>query len=153
MCDGGFEELFILVQNSVSVLCGVIFGRHNKTSSLPGSPVHGLDNVDHLLLVLHGPVDLVVIAGAQIDHDVLVPEEEHDRAGVVQLVHLVEVGHLSDVHKINDSEVLHLFGYGKEGLVHLHASRVPVVAEANHNDLVFLTQDGLVNLSKVIPLV
>ena len=43
------------------------------------------------LLVLHGPVDLVVVSGAEIDHHVLVPEEEHDRARVVQLVHLVEI--------------------------------------------------------------
>ena len=36
------------------------------------------------------------------------PEEEHDRAWVVQLVHLVEVRHLRDVHKINDCKVFNL---------------------------------------------
>jgi hypothetical protein len=60
------------------------------------------------LLVLHGPVDLVVVAGAQIDHDVLVAEEEHDGAGIVELVHLVEVRHLGDVHQVDHTEVLHL---------------------------------------------
>ena len=43
------------------------------------------------LLVFHGPVDLVVVSGAQVNHHVLVAEEEHDGAGVVELVHLVEV--------------------------------------------------------------
>lgn len=38
----------------------------------------------------------------------ILPEKEHDGAGVVQLVHLVEVWHLCDVHQVNDSEVLHL---------------------------------------------
>ena len=38
----------------------------------------------------------------------LVAEEEHDGAGVVQLVHLVEVRHLRDVHQVDDAEVLHL---------------------------------------------
>lgn len=47
-----------------------------------------------LLLVVEGPGDLVVVTGAEIDHDVLVSEEEHHGAGVVQLVHVVEVGHL-----------------------------------------------------------
>ena len=32
---------------------------------------HRLHNVDKLLLVCHGPVDLVVVACAQVDHDVL----------------------------------------------------------------------------------
>ena len=47
-----------------------------------------------LLLVVERPGDLVVVARAQVDHDVLVAEEEHHRAGVVQLVHVVEVRHL-----------------------------------------------------------
>ena len=46
---------------------------------------------NHYLLVLHGPVYFVVVTGAQIDHDVLVAKEEHNRAGVIQLVHFVEV--------------------------------------------------------------
>ena len=37
-------------------------------------PVNGLHNVNHLLLVLHGPVDLVVVTSTQINHDVFVPE-------------------------------------------------------------------------------
>ena len=45
-----------------------------------------LDNVDELLLVLHRPLDLVVVARSQVDHNVLVTEEEHDGARVVQLV-------------------------------------------------------------------
>lgn len=59
--------------SSVSVLGGVVLWRHDQPTALAGPPVHRLDDVDHLLLVLHGPVDLVVVAGAQIDHDMLVP--------------------------------------------------------------------------------
>ena len=59
---------------SVSVLCGVIFGRDDETAPLPGSPVHGLDDVYHLLLVLHGPVDFVVVSRAQVHHNVFVSE-------------------------------------------------------------------------------
>ena len=58
---------------SVSVLGGVVLRRHDQPTALAGPPVHRLDDVDHLLLVLHGPVDLVVVVGAQVDHDVLVP--------------------------------------------------------------------------------
>ena len=80
--------------SSVSVLCRVVLWRDHETPTLPGAPVDGLHDVHHLLLVLHGPVDLVVVSRAQVDHDVLVAEEEHDGARVVQLVHLVEVGDL-----------------------------------------------------------
>jgi len=64
---------------SVAVFGGVIFGSDDETATLPGAAVNGLDDVDELLLVLESPIDLVVVASAEIDHDVLVPEEEHDR--------------------------------------------------------------------------
>ncbi len=75
----------------VTVFGGIVLGRDDKTAALSCAAVDGLDDVDQLLLVLHRPVDLVVVAGAQIDHDVSVAEEEHDGARVVQFVHLVEV--------------------------------------------------------------
>ena len=78
----------------VSVFGGIIFGRDHQTSPLPGPPVYSLHNVHQLLFVLHGPVNLVVVPRAQVDHDVFVPEEEHGGAGVVQLVHLIEIGNL-----------------------------------------------------------
>jgi hypothetical protein len=63
------------------------------------------------------------------------PEEEHDGAGVVQLVHLVKFRRLCDVYEVDVAKVLALFGDGKQGLVHLHARRVPVVAETDYNNL------------------
>ena len=39
----------------------------------------------------------------------LVPVEEHDGAGIVQLVHFVEIGDFRDVHQINRREVFDLF--------------------------------------------
>lgn len=41
---------------------------------------------------------------------IALPKEEHDSAGVVQLVHLVKVRHFCDVHQVNDSEILYLSG-------------------------------------------
>jgi hypothetical protein len=64
----------------VSVLGGIVFWRHDETPPLPRAPVHGLDDVHALLLVLHGPVDLVVVASAQVDHDVLVPERGKEKS-------------------------------------------------------------------------
>ena len=76
---------------SVSVLGGIILRRYDQTSTFPGPAVDCLHNVYKLLGVLHGPVDLVVVSGAQINHDVFVAVEEHAGARVVQLVHLVEL--------------------------------------------------------------
>lgn len=58
---------------SVSVLGGVVLGRHHQAPALAGSSVNSFYDVNHLLFILHGPVDLVVVTCAQIDHDVLVP--------------------------------------------------------------------------------
>ena len=59
---------------SVSVLSGIIFGRNDETPSFSCSPVHGLDDVNHLLLVLKWPVDFVVVSRAQVHHNVFVSE-------------------------------------------------------------------------------
>lgn len=131
-------------KRSISVFCRIILGGHHQTSSLSRSSVNGFNNVYHLLLVLYDPVDLIVVTGAQINHDVFVsetkkqtktkkkhkhlktiisalfrlillqrldralPEKEHDGAGVVQLVHLIEIRHFCDVHQVNDSKILYL---------------------------------------------
>ena len=78
------------------------------------------------------------------------PEEEHGGAGVVELVHLVEVWHGRDVDEVDGAKVLDLLRDGEEGLVHLHAGRVPVVAEADEDDLVLLGEDGLVHLPAIL---
>merc|ERR1712173_388651 len=57
------------------------------------------------------------------------PEEEHDGAGVVELVHLVKVGHLSDVDQVDHHKVLALLSDRIQCLIHFHAGRVPVVTE------------------------
>ena len=46
------------------------------------------------MLVVEGPGDFVIVSCAEINHDVLVSEKEHHGAGVVQLVHVVEVWYL-----------------------------------------------------------
>lgn len=61
---------------SISVFCRIILWRHHQTSSFSRSSVHRFNYVYHLLLVLHRPVDLVVVTGAQINHDVFVPETQ-----------------------------------------------------------------------------
>lgn len=95
----------------VSVLGGVVFGWYNETPAFPRPAEYRLHDINKLLVVLNGPVDLVVVTSAQIYHDVLVAVEEHARARVVQLVHLVEVWHLADIHKEYRSKVLYLFCY------------------------------------------
>lgn len=72
--------------SSVAILGRVILRWDHKTSSLTGPSVDRLQDVNHLLLVLQGPVDFVVVAGAKIDHYVLVAEEKHHCAWVVQLI-------------------------------------------------------------------
>ena len=51
--------------------------------------------------------------------------------------------HFGDVDQVDDAKVFDLFRDGEQRLVHLHAVRVPVVAEANQHDFVLLAQDGL----------
>lgn len=104
----------------------------------------------------------------------ILPEKEHDGAGVVQLVHLVEVWHFCDVHQVNNSEIFnlsntdyyvktlkfhsrclklsrwHLFSNAVQNFVHFHACWVPVVPKADHNDPVLLRQNGLIDLPAIV---
>ena len=48
----------------VSVLGGVVFGGDDKTSALSCATIDSLDDVNDFLLVLHRPVDLVVVSRA-----------------------------------------------------------------------------------------
>lgn len=131
----------------ISVPCAVVLRADHQTLALLGPPVDRLDNVDELLLILQHPVELVVVARAEIAHHVLVAEKEHDGAGVVQLVHAVEVGHLwegasenaashshrksverekggtylVDVAEVDDGKVLHSVGYLVENFILTHA--------------------------------
>jgi hypothetical protein len=82
---------------SVAVFGGVVLWSNHQTTALAGTPVDGLHDVNEFLLILQGPVDLVVVSCPKINHDVLVPEEEHHRRWIIQLVHGVEVRNLGDV--------------------------------------------------------
>lgn len=60
-------------------------GTDNKTTTLLGPTVDGLDDIDQFLLVFQNPVQLIVVTGAEIAHHVFVTEEEHDCNRVVKL--------------------------------------------------------------------
>lgn len=70
----------------------------------PHSEAAYLDDVDKLLFVFHGPVDLVVVTSAKVNHNVLVPEEEHARARIVQLVPGEAVARYREKRKDNSKE-------------------------------------------------
>ena len=75
-----------------------------------------------------------------------IPEEEHDGHGVVEFVHLLEVGHLVEVAEVDDGEVLDALGDAVEHFVLAHAVGVPVAAEADDDEPVFFGHDGLVDV-------
>jgi len=68
----------------------------------------------------------------------LITEEEHDGQGVVEFVHLVEVGHLVNVAEVDDGKIFDFIGDAVEYFVLAHAVRVPVAAEADHDESVVL---------------
>ncbi len=76
----------------------------------------------------------------------LVAEEEHEGDGVVELVHLLEVGHLVEVADVDDGEVLDAVGDLVEHFVLAHAVGVPVAPEADYHEAVFFGHDCLVDV-------
>jgi len=61
----------------VTVLGGIVLWSNHQITALPGTPIPSLYNVNKLMLVLQGPIDLIVVSCTKINHDALVSEEEH----------------------------------------------------------------------------
>jgi hypothetical protein len=78
---------------------------HNQAPPLLGATIDGLNYINQLLLILQHPIQLIIIARAEITHHVFIAEEKHQRHRVVQLVHLLEVRHLVEVAHVHDREV------------------------------------------------
>jgi hypothetical protein len=130
----------------IAVSGRIVLGRNHQTPPLLRTLVDCLDNVDELLLVFQHPIEFVVVAGAKIAHHVLVAEEEHQGDGVVEFIHLLEVGNLVEVADVDDSEVLDAFSDLVEHFVLTHTVGVPVATEADHDQSFVFGQDGLVDV-------
>lgn len=78
----------------------------------------------------------------------LVAEEEHDGARVVQLVHGVEVFDGGVVDSVDDGEVLYERGGFGEEVVHRHAAGVRGGAEAEGYDACVFAELGGVRLGR-----
>ena len=100
----------------ISVLCRVVLRRYHKTTALARSRVHNLHDVDEFLFIVHGPVDLVVIARSQVNHDVLISEEKHYCARIIKLIHRVEIGNLVDVHTVKYGKRFYPISHARKGL-------------------------------------
>jgi hypothetical protein len=83
----------------------IIFRTDRQPLPLTRRFIRDLHNIHQLLLILNCKVDLVIIARAEIDLDVLVAPEKHDCAWVVDFVHGVEVGNGFVVDGIDDGEI------------------------------------------------
>lgn len=64
---------------------------NNQALALARPTIHGLQDINQLLLGANRKVDLVVISRAKVDLHVLVAPEEHDSARIIDFVHGVEV--------------------------------------------------------------
>ena len=82
----------------VAIFGGIIFWGNYETTSLLCATVHGFDYVNHLLLIVERPIDLVVVPSAEVDHDMFITKKEHDCTGIVQLIHGVEIWYFRDIY-------------------------------------------------------
>jgi hypothetical protein len=148
----GLEELYDLVQmllfqfslcpivvgqTLVSISGRVVLRANDQTTTLLRALVDGLNNINQLLLILQDPVQLVVVTSSKIAHHVFVAEEEHDCHRVVELVHLLEVGHFVKIAEVDDGEVFDPLGDSVEDLVLSHTVRVAVSAKADDYEALF----------------
>ena len=122
----------------ILILGTIILWRNDQTSPFLCASIHSLNNIDHLLLILQSPVNLIIITGPQIDHDMFIPEKEHDCARIVKFIHLVEIGYFVDINKVEDCKILAFVGDAIEHFVLFHPGFVPVASEADyHYSIIF----------------
>lgn len=121
------------ISPSVPVPSTIILGTNHQTSPLLCPSINRLNNINKLLFVFQHPIQLIIVSRSKITHHVLIAEEEHDGAGIVELVHGLKIGHLVEVAKVDGAEVLHTVGDLVEHFVLRHAVRVGVAAEADQD--------------------
>jgi len=134
------------LQLSVFIFSGVVFGSYNQALALSSPAVHVFADVDKFLLVIHRPVYLVIVAGAQVYHHMLVSKEKHHCDGVIQLVHSIKIRNLADINQVDDDPVLYFLSTLEEHFVHLHAGGISVVAESDDDQPFFFVKNRLVDI-------
>lgn len=75
-------------RSSILVPCRVVVDGNNKTAAFFCAAVYDLNHVNQLLFAANEKVDLVVVARAGVDHDMLVAPKEHERTWIIEFVHL-----------------------------------------------------------------
>jgi len=91
----------------VTVLGGVVLWSNHQTTALPSTPIPSLYNVNKLMLVLQGPIDLIVVSCPKINHDALASEEEHHCRLIIQFIQGVKVRNLSYINEVDNGKVLY----------------------------------------------
>ena len=59
----------------------------------------------------------------------------HTGAGIVQLIHLVEIGNFRNIAKVENGEISTFFSHGKQNFIHFHTSRIPIVPKSDNDHL------------------
>jgi hypothetical protein len=77
---------------------------------------------------------------------VFISEKEHDCDGIIQLIHLVEIGDFVDIDKVKDGKVFAYFGDFEEDFVLLHTFLIVVTTEPDDDEAVVFRHDGLVDV-------
>lgn len=140
------RRVLVSMHFSIAISGRIILWTDHQTSTLLRTFVDGLNDIDQLLLILKHPVQLVVVACTEIAHHMFVAKEEHERADVVELIHLLEVWYLIKIADIDYSEVLDAVGDLVENFILFHAIRIPVAPESDDHKPVFFSHDSLVDM-------
>lgn len=98
---------------SIAVPGRVILWTHHQTTALLRTSIDRFDDVDEFLFVFKDPVKFVVVTSPEIAHHMLVTEEEHDSACIVQLVHGFEVRNFVKIAEVDDLSSLSICSISK----------------------------------------
>lgn len=122
-----------------------------QTPAFFGAFVYALHDINQFLLVIDAKIQLVVVSRPEIAHHVLVVEEEkHGKALLVQLVVGFEIRHLVRVAQVDHGPFLDQLFDLLELVVHLYRVGMRAVSEADDDQpwrvFALVGRDRLVNV-------
>lgn len=88
----------------------ITLGTNNQPPPLLCPTIYRFNDINQLLLILQHPVQLIIVARAEIAHHMLIAKKEHERHRVVELIHLFKIRHLIQVADVENREVFHSVG-------------------------------------------
>jgi hypothetical protein len=94
----------------IKPLCRIILWAYRQSFPFTRCLIRDLHDVNQLLLFCDCKINLIVVACAKVDLNMLVAPEKHDGTWIIELIHGVEIRHQGVIDSVDYGKVFNHIG-------------------------------------------